>query len=398
MAATNLTKEERRNATTSWSGYLYQGKVGILVALKSIASQAPGANLDDLRLEYEHHEDFCLVNGEMILSMHQVKAKAGADNHRMSTYSAAIKDFDGAQSPEDQRFLHVLVDIPDWSMESDKNPNNVQLFEYRDNNKFCSLLDDSVRQECIKYIQVIQPGRSDSEADVIYSSLLAMLTDKVGSCHAKNDRSHPVIAFREIIDCVRDSVIDEIKFEAEVVKLRELMLRTLNEADQDFEIAKLDKGLNWDQAINVVEGLCQLGDQELLIALSKLHPDDSTFFDSKHLKSDGFKNVFIEILRNIADFDLFNNGYIKNGENYFLTNISDIARNAPGVARRILENTNNSKLHFEGKHIVTRELEGRFSDFVGATKASESRNILQPENMKFMKVDTALHNLAQEEV
>lgn len=80
------TKSALHDATPSWNGFNYQGKVGIYVCLEMIKKaiiehgiNTPGLNLflEQHSIEYEWIEDFAIKNGDAYLSLHQVKHKAG---------------------------------------------------------------------------------------------------------------------------------------------------------------------------------------------------------------------------------------------------------------------------------------------------------------------------------
>jgi hypothetical protein len=72
------------DATPSWNGYNYQGKVGLYVCLANILKEAQtGVDvptfdvfLSDHHLEYEWIEDFAIKQNDTYLSLHQVKHKA----------------------------------------------------------------------------------------------------------------------------------------------------------------------------------------------------------------------------------------------------------------------------------------------------------------------------------
>lgn len=400
MTKSSLTKVQRRNATPSWSGYLHQGKVGILVAIKSIETSYTTdnatfrENIKHLRLAYEYHEDFVILNDDKIISTHQVKAKVAAGSDKKSAYGSALRDFDISTSPIDQRFLHVAVEIKDWDTSATPNIHNVQLYEYANARRYSSLTDNCVKSEAISYMQKIQPLRPTEELELIYYEILALLLDKVKECHALNNHSHPIITFEEIVNCIENPIIDSVKFVCDINRLKSLMVHILNQVEQDFEIINDDKGVAWDQATEVVEQLCKLDGIEFLKTLALLHPDDPDFINSKNLKSDGFKNVFIEIIRNAPSYKIKDNGYTKGGENYFLSNISEVAKFATPTAMRILSNTNNTKLLFEGKNIVTKELDGSFVSLVGADNSEPSdQNIIKPEMLKFVTVENTLAHL-----
>ena len=73
-----ITIEEKRNASASWSGYVHQGKVGFLVALRSLKDCIIKGEKSYLQyeLKYENAEDFDITDESgKVLSRHQVKAK-----------------------------------------------------------------------------------------------------------------------------------------------------------------------------------------------------------------------------------------------------------------------------------------------------------------------------------
>lgn len=77
------SKSILHDATPSWNGYNYQGKVGLYVCLINILKEgrvgvdlpAFDTFLDEHHIEYEWIEDFAIKRGEDYLSLHQVKHK-----------------------------------------------------------------------------------------------------------------------------------------------------------------------------------------------------------------------------------------------------------------------------------------------------------------------------------
>lgn len=79
MTVSNKTKGMLFDATNSWNGYSYQGRVGLYICLSTIAPllvNGDQAELDEISrysLEYEWLEDFALLRDEEYISLHQVK-------------------------------------------------------------------------------------------------------------------------------------------------------------------------------------------------------------------------------------------------------------------------------------------------------------------------------------
>jgi hypothetical protein len=80
---TGIVKSVLCDATPSWNGYNYQGKVGLYVCLTNILKEAQtGVDvptfevfLNEHHLEYEWIEDFAIKKNDDYLSLHQVKHK-----------------------------------------------------------------------------------------------------------------------------------------------------------------------------------------------------------------------------------------------------------------------------------------------------------------------------------
>ena len=82
---TGIVKSVLHDATPSWNGYNYQGKVGLYVCLANILKTAQAGIdlpafdtfLNEHNIEYEWIEDFSIKQNDTYLSLHQVKHKAG---------------------------------------------------------------------------------------------------------------------------------------------------------------------------------------------------------------------------------------------------------------------------------------------------------------------------------
>lgn len=93
MTVSNKTKGMLFDATHSWNGYSYQGRVGLYICLSTIArllingEQAERDEISRYSLEYEWLEDFALLRDEEYISLHQVK------HYNESQFSGYISAF-----------------------------------------------------------------------------------------------------------------------------------------------------------------------------------------------------------------------------------------------------------------------------------------------------------------
>lgn len=102
----NMNKENGWDASASWNGYMYQGKVALLLALKKINEVD---NIDDYWLESEGIEDFSIGKSDMYLTIHQVKNRKDENledyKEALSNIVKRIKDFPHIENG----YLHTKI-------------------------------------------------------------------------------------------------------------------------------------------------------------------------------------------------------------------------------------------------------------------------------------------------
>ncbi|EKQ55881.1 MULTISPECIES: ABC-three component system protein [unclassified Clostridium] len=112
------------DASSSWSGYQYQGKITIYIALQLInkcVKNPSGMNVGKYFIEVEHREDLAIKKENEYISFHQVKARKS--DIYMNNYLEAIDKLydEKIKSPNADIFLHTIVNIKDWSEEKYKD-------------------------------------------------------------------------------------------------------------------------------------------------------------------------------------------------------------------------------------------------------------------------------------
>lgn len=101
------------DATSSWSGYQYQGKIAIYYAIK-LLNDLTEDEVDKYSLEIEYMEDFSIKKSKSYISYHQVKAKTNATT--MNSHLEAILKFYSNNNAKS--YLHVIKKINNWSKEN----------------------------------------------------------------------------------------------------------------------------------------------------------------------------------------------------------------------------------------------------------------------------------------
>ena len=258
--------DQNRNAAPSWSGYIHQGKVGFLVALRQLRQCIEaGVSYEEYSIRYENAEDFDIIGNEgQVLSRHQVKAYTdGTSRERYSTLfniqkrayrevihkngrkfwkeevieeGFQIHSFDGqgkikfVDVPTDSRYVHVIVDVIDFKLSRHEylkkdgrrqnytdNNSCIQLYPY-DRGKnicYCPLSkddsNDKIRDYCITEIKEILMLEKSSLKDYnphlnqVYLRYVGSLLDhSIGKAHSES--YFPEISFGEIINLIKEEV------------------------------------------------------------------------------------------------------------------------------------------------------------------------------------------------
>ncbi len=108
-----MTKDQGWDASASWNGYMYQGKVALLIALKTINDKAGATGY---WLEMETIEDFSIGVNEQYETVHQVKnrkeEKIEDYQEALSNIIKRMKDYPSISNG----YLHTKSEIvvPDW--------------------------------------------------------------------------------------------------------------------------------------------------------------------------------------------------------------------------------------------------------------------------------------------
>lgn len=146
--SSTVSKNSGHTAISSWSGYLYQGKIAIYHALKLLTSNMDISNFT-LRLDCE--EDFDILNGEEVVSLHQVKGK-GSD--LFSGYKSAFKDIQGKTKdyPNAKLYFHLATSIRDKTVDSIEVAHSpVKVYTYSEDKYHCTLEEtDTLIEDLIK--------------------------------------------------------------------------------------------------------------------------------------------------------------------------------------------------------------------------------------------------------
>lgn len=161
------------SAVSTWSGYVYQGKIALYHSLKLI-----NAGEVDFELQLDSSDDFAIYKNGLVSSAHQVKAKIG--KYR-SAYSAALEksatiEFDRKKGIS--RYIHVSVQLDNTDDHTETNGETVKFYPY--GNKFhCGLGEIEGLTKAI--IKQICDSNSITLSDKLLNYNYCLLSEKISS-------------------------------------------------------------------------------------------------------------------------------------------------------------------------------------------------------------------------
>ncbi|HYF81729.1 MAG TPA: ABC-three component system protein [Clostridia bacterium] len=190
------------DATPSWSGYQYQGKVALYVILKIINGRYPLVNSCDIcKIVLEDIEDFVIKNrydDNIVYSIHQVKAhKSKLPSHYHNAISKVVNNI-SIHNPQ-KGFLHIINSVQFDKHDKDKIKMMLKLNEidferyYKLFSVFEYNTDSSIKDHCfideieamiIKEIDQYADKRGITcDSDVVYLYLLDFIDKHICKRH-----------------------------------------------------------------------------------------------------------------------------------------------------------------------------------------------------------------------
>lgn len=241
-----MSDTSKRNETHSWSGYNYQGKVGIFVALDYLYKYLlEKKNIKDLYIEYEGNsgEDFQIKKKgkEVPVSVHQVKASLTIKNLNdikdILTVDLSQRKEETYEKNDDKKkkgfnkqgcdecYLHLIQEIQGFGLTKEEyktqiqkgklkpvyvqNTNNIKLYPNPDEANICELLNIDLL--ILKKIVEIdnytkdeaEPEIDENIAEIIFESLVLDLDKKIDSEREK-ENPRPQINLTEILERIKE--------------------------------------------------------------------------------------------------------------------------------------------------------------------------------------------------
>jgi hypothetical protein len=355
------------DATPSWSGYTYQGKLALLHSLKVIIKLIDNdlsTELKDHAVEIEWEEDFAIKKGKTYLSLHQVKAHKTSSP---SKYKKALKYLLAKTKDHADAlfYLHVWREIKYTDkitdFESMKTTFNnagcdaqtllsVKLYDY-DGIKYCDLdkVDQYIYKELESYYDNPKAGSNKATSQQIDQALITLygLIDKHVMFRHKNQGSRKQakeIPFSEIINVINRNY-EEPSDDYIYLKTK---LFILNMASQFCDNTMLCKRTDCEDICglkSMVVEIESMDPHDLFSFLANRSPDE--FVNNSGLGLDdyqavcdsvGVKNTLLKAIYELPLENYSNGLYINSDRISYLPTTLHESDNAAEIAKNILTN------------------------------------------------------------
>lgn len=361
----DINEEKVHSAISTWSGFVYQGKVALYQTLKILNNNI---NAQDYSLQLDSLEDFAILHAEVIKSIHQVKA---VKNTYYSGYESAFKQLIAKTASYncDEAIFHLAKSIHDKTVvdiEATHPPMKICIYG---TSSHCSLedIDSFIETEIRKYYsEKFTSAIWKQTADYLKTTrhfLENIILSKVIKIHSiihKNQKSENKAAYDEMI-AFNDfkSILDQDNLNKSFNPDYYLHLTKgdLNRYYQEYCIELEDTDITEDEKQkleNYIIEINDLNDSELVQLIRNIMPNRSFKLDSisdykdNNIQKTEFKRGFCKILHHLRLFD----GNVKNDfvwictekSRSFPTVICDGEDFKNDVCRDIVKNIKNTDL------------------------------------------------------
>lgn len=447
MASSSV--DQNRNATSSWSGYIHQGKVGFLVALRQLRRCIEtGVSYEEYSIRYENAEDFDIIdNNGQVLSRHQVKAYTNGNEReaysdlfniqtrkfedgkeKIDTKGFQIHEFDGSGKAvrevvrSDCRFLHVIVDVPDFKLSKDDylgkysdrtkytdNDSCVSLYAYNqtENLFYCPVSqedsNDKIRDYCTAEIKEILKLKGNplndsiSHLKQVYLRYVGSLLDhSIGQAHSES--GFPEISFGEIL-----SIIEKETPKDEVYEMKNNLTYRWEKYRRDYVSDIEEEDIKLMDEIN--NQLLSLSKDEFYEFVRMMLPHENSDENFLELfRNAPMEDIFYVLLEKIKGFSFKAYSYLDDNEKSYRTSLISTQDRPGRIAKIIQEIIGNSeflKATFNHDFLINRDIDelhigNRIDEFDGVPgnryreewNTGVQHNIFKP-NMEFISIKKA---------
>lgn len=351
-------------AIPTWSGFIYQGRIGLYHVLKQLNTKTE-LEINELLFQIDSIEDFTIMksnaNGvDTPISIHQVKAvKSSAYSTYKGDFEQLEKKWTGINIQSVEAFFHLATQNEKTKAQIDVLHPKMKIYEYENSTESCSLtdIDIKIKEQIVLILQKYNiVGHNNPETVQLLSEILEkIISDKVIYIHAINHGGTPIrnaaydnpIPLQNFLNPIRTDITslvqDEVYFES-------IIRRNLNRYYREFCMECEEKELNIDVKNKMDTYLLLFNSYDTITFkefLQNLRPHKGVSYQNLQqytdlsLNEDEMKDSFYQILLTIKESNGNDGiGWIcSESKQYFPTSINypDDEKNKKRVSERIIK-------------------------------------------------------------
>ncbi|WP_326498609.1 ABC-three component system protein [Catenovulum adriaticum] len=326
------------SAISSYSGFIYQGKVALLHCLKLIADNV--TDVQNYELQIDSLDDFAILRNDLVVSLHQVKAK------RDDLFSSYKEDFDKQKNKlvecqGSQAYFHVstpLRSIPE-TFSDDYPDSQIYKYIYDDNSEkaHCPLSEINQLIEVMlkKALSTLNADEYKLEPrylelnrtyleEIICTLVIAIHSDIQEKGLPQNQTAYDKrVAFAVLLEALNQDIQESVNQSSKywTFLLKAEFGECLNEFCQDQEpqlsISKLEKLAYLACKINLLDDQQILSFSSSIVPHKKISTTNTSMLNYKNGTFDklDLKRGFFNLLKSINNDDIV---YGDSGRNYWL--------------------------------------------------------------------------------
>lgn len=356
-------EEYPASAISSWSGFVYQGKVALYHSLTLI-------NNDDLdfELQLDSSDDFAIYKNDKLQSAHQVKAKISKyrSGYEKALEQSTLIEHDKVQGTT--RFFHVSVKLTDTKDHKGKSGEIVKFYSYGDK-KHCGL--DEVEGLTKKLIKEIFAKKSITVSDNLIDFNYCLLSEKISTKAIENHKLNQVnglseneaaykgrINARSILDdLVLKNPYQDRDYYAVVLKAR---LQNYLEERLDQSLTTMSDG-TYERARRLCEHIRETHINELKTLCQMMKPSER-FQDVQTIDI----RRYTKLIQAISVDPIFSHlpHYLDSNNRFYIPTALDIDESKECESDMIREMKSNGdllRLLFEYNHLIASRAEASFT-------------------------------------
>lgn len=290
------------SAISSWSGFVYQGKVALFHSITLLISRKfHGLPVPLFQLQLDSTDDFSIYASGSALSVHQVKAKSSP--YRSAFVKALNKSIAITKdcTPATRRYFHIANPIDDPSDHADSSGVIVEFYKYG-SALHCKLdeIEDLTKRKIGEYLEMKKLPVSPMLIDKKYCHLSELISTHVVKVHAMihAGMGEDKAAYTQVIECniLEKIICADYKSEIDVPYLLKELRLTFASAFEGY-VATND-GFTQNQIDDlgfVLRYVYQMDDQKLHSVMHSLRPSDQ----SGNIREDDVQN-YMDIVAEIS--------------------------------------------------------------------------------------------------